>query len=205
MSEVMLKHSAVRMVIVCSAIFGSIVACSSPDTGGGSTSTTTQKSTSGSGNNGGAANNSSGDNGGTGGGNNGGGTDGNTGGNTGGDPDGGSAPAGSDSACAAMATGDACGMCCDNNHAAGIKILDDAYGSCLCGASGVCQTQCAKSDCSMDQNAPAPTAGDACDKCEQTNAPGDGSGKCDKAADTACNADTDCAALYKCYDSCPAM
>lgn len=201
----MLKHSAARMVFACSAIVISIVACSSPDTGGG-TGTVTSKSTSGGGGNGGGTGTggSNGNGGGTGGGNTGGGNTG--GGDTGGGAtsDGGMAAAGSDSACSAMATGAACGSCCETNHAAGAKVMGDAYFGCLCGSSGACQTQCAKSDCSMDQNAPAPTPGDACDKCQQQNAPGDGTGKCDKQVDTACNADADCSALMKCYDSCPA-
>jgi hypothetical protein len=104
-----------------------------------------------------------------------------------------------------MGTADACGQCCVNNHQMGSQVFDQALFGCLCGAQGACQTQCAKSDCSSDPNAPPPTQGDACDLCEQKAAPGDGTGKCDMATFNACSGNADCTALNTCLNACPAQ
>jgi hypothetical protein len=105
-----------------------------------------------------------------------------------------------DSACAAK--GDACVQCCYDAHPSGAKIEDNVYATCICGAKGACQTECAKSDCSDDDNAPDSADGDACDVCEQKVWTDDDDGVCGKQFTDSCAGDADCQAMVKCYDTC---
>jgi hypothetical protein len=200
------------IVIACAGIFVA-TACSSaaPASGDGtSADNTTPAPSSTTGTSSGGANGTNGSNGssasngtstaGTSGTNGSGGTNGANGANGSTDDDGGVS---ADNACGVMATDDACYTCCETNHPSGSTIYDAAWTTCMCGATGACQTQCATSDCSNDPNAPLPTPGDACDLCEQAAAPGDGTGKCDAPIAKACDVDADCVALSACYDTCP--
>jgi hypothetical protein len=105
-----------------------------------------------------------------------------------------------DSACAAK--GDACVQCCYDAHPSGAKIEDNVYATCVCGAKGACQTECAKSDCSDDDNSPDSVDGDACDVCEQKVWTDDDDGVCGKQFTDSCAGDADCQAMVKCYDTC---
>ena len=110
---------------------------------------------------------------------------------------------GTDQACAAMTAADACTTCCDTAHAAGATVYQDASDACMCGAAGKCQTECAKTDCSADDNSPSSVTGDACDLCEKANDPDTGVGGCTAPIQAACTGSPDCVALQKCYDACP--
>src|SRR5260370_1397653 len=94
----------------------------------------------------------------------------------------GDAGAGSDLACIVLTTSAACDTCCTNNHPVGEQAYQDAIGNCICGppngTNGVCQTQCAQTDCSSDQDASSIT-GDPCDLCQTQAVDGDG-GACAK-------------------------
>jgi len=107
-------------------------------------------------------------------------------------PDAGPTATGNDSACGAKTTAQDCGECCYQNHQAGADAADEAWGDCICGASGACATQCATSLCS--QNGGEPKQGDACDTCLQ----GAAAKACDQTADTACKANADCVAFDAC-------
>lgn len=103
-----------------------------------------------------------------------------------------------------MTTDDACYTCCANNHASGADIWNNAFFACICdgnGTQGLCQTQCANTDCSSSGDAGYPDAGDPCDICE-TNAT-NADGGCAPSIDTACNASADCVAFNNCVNNCP--
>ena len=100
-----------------------------------------------------------------------------------------------------MSTSDACYTCCANNHATGANIWDNAFFGCICGAQGLCQTQCANTDCSSSNDAGYPEAGDPCDICE-TNVTG-ADGGCSPSINSACNASADCVAFDNCVNNCP--
>ena len=93
--------------------------------------------------------------------------------------------------------------CCETNHPAGSEIYDDAYDSCMCGAQGKCQAECAKSSCSDDDNAPDSVDGDACNLCEERNSNDEGTGACDAPIKAACAGNANCVAFDKCQNACP--
>jgi hypothetical protein len=103
-----------------------------------------------------------------------------------------------DASCAAK--GDQCQTCCETNHPKGSETYWNAFNACMCGAKGACQTECAASDCSADDNAPASKTGDACDVCETKAL--DTGGACDTQIAAACT-DADCTAFSSCNDACP--
>jgi hypothetical protein len=67
-----------------------------------------------------------------------------------------------DQSCAAMSTGRACVSCCQQVHPTGIQALVMQIQSCDCGASGMCQSQCATEYCMSGMVA---SANDPCDTC----------------------------------------
>jgi hypothetical protein len=91
--------------------------------------------------------------------------------------------------CSTTTDVESCYQCVGNQNQAGADKSDEFYFDCQCQAAD-CATQCAQSDCSNAQNAPAPTPGDACDTCEQKN-----DMACSTQADTQCQADATCAAF----------
>jgi hypothetical protein len=107
-----------------------------------------------------------------------------------------------DNPCAKL-SGDQCGSCCEDHHQNGANTFYNAFFGCLCGAQGKCQTQCAQTDCSDQQDAALPQQGDPCDQCEMTNAPDDGGGACGPSISAACSGSADCKALLDCWDQCP--
>jgi hypothetical protein len=110
----------------------------------------------------------------------------------------------SDLSCAQLSPA-ACDTCCTNNHPVGEQAYQDAIDNCICGppngTNGVCQTQCAKTDCSGDQDASSVT-GDPCDLCQTQAVDGDG-GACASQVSAACNAVADCVTFLACEDQCP--
>jgi hypothetical protein len=103
--------------------------------------------------------------------------------------------AGSSSGCGAQTTEEACSDCCASQHtkgAATAAAAGDAMQTCLC-AAGACGTACAQSACAATPSEPA--SGDPCDKCIEADT------QCSDAAEKACNADPDCAALNECIES----
>lgn len=131
----------------------------------------------------------------------GGGSGGGSGSSSGGSADGGV----SDNACDMMSTDDACYNCCANNHTSGANIWNTAFYDCICsppnGNQGLCQTQCANTDCSSSADAGAPEAGDPCDTCETDVTGADGG--CTPGITSACNASADCVAFNNCVNNCP--
>jgi hypothetical protein len=99
---------------------------------------------------------------------------------------------------------DACYNCCVTNHPGGSTIYENAFYDCVCGppvgTNGVCQSQCAQTDCSETGDA-GPVTGDPCDTCENA-AVGD-AGPCTALVNTACSASADCVAFSNCQDQCP--
>jgi hypothetical protein len=119
---------------------------------------------------------------------------------------GGSADGGvSDTACDMMSTSDACYTCCANNHVSGANIWNTAFFDCICaapnGTQGLCQSQCANTDCSSSADAGSPDAGDPCDICETDVTGADGG--CTPSINSACTASADCVAFDNCVNNCP--
>jgi hypothetical protein len=110
----------------------------------------------------------------------------------------------SDLSCAQLSA-TACDTCCTDNHPVGEQAYQDAVDNCICGppngTNAVCQTQCAQTDCSSDQDASSVT-GDPCDLCQTQAVDGDG-GACVTQVNAACQAVVDCVAFIACEDQCP--
>jgi len=94
------------------------------------------------------------------------------------------------SACSKQAA-DACFDCCFQG--VDTSAMDQAYTECMCGATGVCKTECGNNACAGK----APSA--ACDTCSQSAK----AKKCDDAAVAACDANAGCKAASTCAESCP--
>lgn len=183
-----LAGSAVVAVAGCSSSSsGGPTEFGGSSSGGGDSSATSSGSSGGSGSGG-----SSGSGGGSGSG---------SGSSSGGAADGGI----SDNGCDMMTDAEACYGCCANNHPSGANTWNTAFFGCICGAAsgtqGVCQTQCANTDCSSSQDAGYPEAGDPCDLCE-TNATAPDGG-CTPSIESACKASPDCVAFDNCVSNCP--
>jgi hypothetical protein len=107
-----------------------------------------------------------------------------------------------DLACAL--SGDGCPDCCATNHATGENVYDDVFNDCTCGPPngtlGVCQTQCAQTDCSSDPDAGSSVTGDPCDLCEQQSV---SDGGCVAPLNTACQPVPDCVLYAACLNLCP--
>ena len=113
--------------------------------------------------------------------------------------------AGADSEPAPECTGAraACVACCDQAHPNGSTTFGDALLACSCsppvGTDGMCQSECAATECDPNNDAGA-KPGDACDLCQE-RALADG-GACVTQVDKACT-DPDCVAYADCIDACP--
>jgi hypothetical protein len=106
-----------------------------------------------------------------------------------------------DQTCAMNASGKACVTCCQGVHQTGIQALVMFVQGCVCGNSGVCQSECASEYC-MNGNG---TPGDACDVCIQgsiVTADG-GMGACYPAVANGCSGDAQCSAYVACTGGCP--
>jgi hypothetical protein len=86
----------------------------------------------------------------------------------------------------------ACKTCCDTEHSAGAKVLANALKACVCDPN-VCAYDCEYSLCAT----PSTTPDFYCQECVQTYGT-----SCSTQAQTACNNDTDCAAMLKCEAGC---
>jgi hypothetical protein len=108
-----------------------------------------------------------------------------------------------DMVCDIMPTDDGCWTCCENNHPSGSTTYENAFYDCVCGppvgTNGVCQTQCASTDCSNNDDSGAPQPGDPCDTCESNATNPDGG--CASALATACTT-PDCLAFSNCVNNC---
>ena len=93
-----------------------------------------------------------------------------------------------------------CGECCATVHNAGYTQYLNAALACECGASGVCQTQCASSVCMLTPSAPSP--GDACSVCLDNSLAADAGAACIAAVTPACSFGSACAAYLACLDGC---
>jgi hypothetical protein len=189
------------LTMLAGSIVVAVAGCSSSNSGG---STGLGGSSSGGGSGGGDSATSSGSGGGSGSGgssSSGGGSGGGSGSSSGGAADGGV----SDNACDMMTDAGACYGCCANNHTSGANTWNTAFFGCICaapnGTQGLCQTQCANTDCSSSQDAGYPEAGDPCDLCE-TNATAPDGG-CAPSINSACSASPDCVAFNNCVNNCP--
>jgi hypothetical protein len=101
-------------------------------------------------------------------------------------------------------SGDACSACCATNHPVGEPVYDNVVNDCTCGPPngtlGVCQTQCAQTDCSSDPDAGSSVSGDPCDLCEQQSVT---DGGCVAPLNTACQPVPDCVLYAGCVNLCP--
>jgi hypothetical protein len=195
------------MTLVAGSIVVAVAGCSSSNSGGqGGFGGEDAAGSSGSGSGSGGSSSGTASSGGAGSGSggsssSGGGSSGGSGSSSGGSTDGGV----SDNACDMMTDGEACYECCSNNHTSGANIWNTAFFDCICAApngnQGLCQTQCANTDCSSSADAGAPEAGDPCDTCENDVTGADGG--CTPGITTACNASTDCVAFNNCVNNCP--
>lgn len=100
-----------------------------------------------------------------------------------------STPSGSGGACSSQTSFDACDSCCFNLHPNGFDVWQNAFGSCACEQPGTCASRCGNSYCVGQDPAP----GGSCEQCL------DGASQCAQIADSACNADPDCAAYLACF------
>jgi hypothetical protein len=100
-------------------------------------------------------------------------------------------PTGPDTAACSKLGADACFDCCFKG--VDTTAMDNAYQTCMCGATGACKTECGNNACTGGQ----PSA--ACNTCAQSAK----AQVCDDAAQTACDADTGCKAASACAESCP--
>ncbi|MDP9152525.1 MAG: hypothetical protein M3O36_21575 [Myxococcota bacterium] len=98
-----------------------------------------------------------------------------------------------------------CAQCCAQRHPAGDPVYNTAFDDCFCappnGVDGLCQTQCAGSDCSSLPDAAPAVTGDPCDLCVQSLL-GDG-GSCRLKINSACQPNPDCVLYERCIDQCP--
>jgi hypothetical protein len=110
-----------------------------------------------------------------------------------------------DLACDSMSTDDLCVACCTNNHPSGSMTYDNALYDCVCGppvgTQGICQSQCASTDCSAAADAGSSEAGDPCDVCTSQSVASDG-GACASSVNSMCGQDPDCLAFSNCVDNC---
>jgi hypothetical protein len=110
-----------------------------------------------------------------------------------------------DLACESLPTDDQCWNCCTNNHTSGSTVWNNAFYDCVCGppdgTQGICQTQCAQTDCSAAYDAGGPEAGDPCDTCENDSLGTDG-GACASSVGTLCGQSPDCLAFSNCFNNC---
>ncbi len=74
-----------------------------------------------------------------------------------------------------------------------MKAGEDAYQACLCGASGVCKTECAQDVCAGADTEPS----QACMTCMDSKG-----ASCEQAADTACQANAACKAASAATEAC---
>jgi hypothetical protein len=124
-------------------------------------------------------------------------------------PDSGSTPSPdsgvADLACESLPTDDQCWNCCTNNHPSGSTVWNNAFYDCVCGppdgTQGICQTQCAQTDCSAAYDAGGPEAGDPCDTCENDSLGTDG-GACASSVGALCGQSPDCLAFSNCFNNC---
>lgn len=124
-------------------------------------------------------------------------------------PDSGSTPAPdsgvADLACESLPTDEQCWNCCTNNHPSGSTVWNNAFYDCVCGppdgTQGICQTQCAQTDCSASYDAGGPEAGDPCDTCENDSLGTDG-GACASSVGALCGQSPDCLAFSNCFNNC---
>jgi hypothetical protein len=93
-------------------------------------------------------------------------------------------------ACASNTTQTACFRCCEDQNPQGIQFLSQAFGDCACSnGAGNCAAECGTTFCA----GAAPSA--LCEQCL------DASNTCRLQADTACEQNTACAAMFKCDDT----
>jgi len=92
--------------------------------------------------------------------------------------------------CASNATKTSCFRCCEDQNPQGIKFLTQAFDDCACGTgAGNCAAECAGSFC-----AGAPPSA-TCEQCLNV------ANTCQVQADTACEQNTVCAAMFACDQS----
>ncbi|MDP9033990.1 MAG: hypothetical protein M3O50_04230, partial [Myxococcota bacterium] len=110
-----------------------------------------------------------------------------------------------DLVCYGSLTAVGCTQCCAQHHPAGDPVYNTAFDDCFCappnGVSGLCQTQCANSDCSSLPDAAPSVTGDPCDNCVQPLL-ADG-GTCRLQINSACQPSPDCVLYERCIDQCP--
>jgi hypothetical protein len=99
-----------------------------------------------------------------------------------------------------MTTYAQCQTCCVQAHTHGQQTVQTTLTACACGASGVCQSQCASEFCAQKPI----YQGDACATCMNSAlAPDAGATGCYNQVTQACQADPDCGALGACLAGCP--
>lgn len=95
-----------------------------------------------------------------------------------------------DNACAGQTTRGACEQCCLKVHPSGYKVYQQELVDCACNSPAACATECANELCASK----ATTPGDACEQC--INGALASTGACYNGIANACQADTDCTALF---------
>jgi len=96
-----------------------------------------------------------------------------------------------DSTCAGDSTRAQCEQCCLGVHPSGYAVYHQELLACACQSQGACATECATELCAQKPT----TTGDACEQCI-TSALTQG-GACYDGVANACQADTDCTALFQ--------
>jgi hypothetical protein len=113
--------------------------------------------------------------------------------------DGGGTPP-DDNTCASQTSKSQCEQCCLTVHPAGYKVYQQQLNDCVCNSPAACATECANEVCA---NKPT-TPNDACSTCITNSL--SSSGACYQGVANACQADSDCTALFgTCIPPCEQM
>ena len=95
-----------------------------------------------------------------------------------------------DNTCSNQASKSQCEQCCLTVHPSGYKVYQQQLDDCVCNSPAACATECANEVCA---NKPT-TPNDACSTCIQNAL--SSTGACYQGVANACQADSDCTALF---------
>ncbi len=114
--------------------------------------------------------------------------------------DDGGAPPPDDSTCSSQTTKNQCEQCCLTVHPSGYQVYQQQLDDCVCNSPAACATECANEVCANQPTTP----NDACATCVANSL--SSTGACYQAVANACQADTDCTALFgTCIPPCEQM
>jgi hypothetical protein len=105
-----------------------------------------------------------------------------------------------DSTCSSQTTKNQCEQCCLTVHPNGYAVYQQQLDDCVCNSPAACANECANEVCANQPTTP----NDACSTCISNSLSSNGA--CYQAVANACQADTDCTALFgTCIPPCEQM